>query len=127
MALQTIYNNINTTIDSISYYQKSLKSDTEAFAKNKNAQTFYNDLQKVKAEFMATTKTSIFADEEKLREKVSKLYGTFCAMESKPNATQLESIDDLEKEYTTQKEVLKKVIAKDLPKNPVLNKPKDIR
>jgi len=127
MALQTIYNNINTTIDSISYYQKNLKADTVAFAKNKNAQTFYNDLQKVKAEFMATTKTSIFADEEKLREKVSKLYGSFCAMESKPNATQLESIDDLEKEYTTQKEALKKVIAKDLPKNPVLNKPKDIR
>jgi len=125
--LQNLYTSINNTIDSISFYQQSLKADTVAFAKNKNAQAFYKDLQKVKAEFMATTKTSIFADEEKLREKVSKLYGTFCGMESKPNSTHLESIDDLTKEYATQDAALKKVITKNLPKNPDINKKKDIR
>ncbi|HTA61189.1 MAG TPA: glycosyl hydrolase, partial [Bacteroidia bacterium] len=123
--LQNLYTSINNTIDSISFYQQSLKADTVAFAKNKNAQAFYKDLQKVKAEFMATTKTSIFADEEKLREKVSKLYGTFCGMESKPNSTHLESIDDLTKEYATQDAALKKVITKNLPKNPDINKKKD--
>jgi hypothetical protein len=125
--LQNLYTSINNTIDSISFYQQSLKADTVAFAKNKNAQAFYKDLQKVKSEFMATTKTSIFADEEKLREKVSKLYGTFCGMESKPNSTHLESIDDLTKEYATQDAALKKVIIKNLPKNPDINKKKDIR
>ena len=127
MQLQTLYNNISSTIDSIAYYQKSLKSDSVAFSKNKNAQVFYDDLQKVKAEFMATKKTSIFADEERLREKVSKLYGSFCGMESKPNSTHLESLDDLQKEYTTQKESFKKAIVKNLPKNPNLNKPKDFK
>ncbi len=125
--LQTLYNNINNSIDSISYYQKGLKADTVAFAKNKNAQTFYNELQKTKAGFMATKKTSIFADEEKLREKVSKLYGSFCSMESKPNSTQLESIDDLNKEYSLQKDALKKVIVKNLPKNPELRKLKEFK
>lgn len=127
MELQNLYNSINNTIDSISYYQTSLKSDSVAYAKNKNAQAFYDELQKVKAEFMATKKTSIFADEEKLREKVSKLYGTFCGMESKPNSTQLEAIDDLKKEYTKQEDAFKKVVVKNLPKNPNLNKPKDFK
>ena len=127
MELQNLYNSINNTIDSISFYQKSLKSDTVAFAKNKNAQVFYNELQKVKGEFMATKKTSMFADEEKLREKVSKLYGNFCGMESKPNSTQLESISDLNKEYATQKDALKKTLVKNLPKNPELNKPKEFK
>jgi uncharacterized membrane protein YgaE (UPF0421/DUF939 family) len=69
---------LNNVIDTINLYQTQLKKDTIAYKKNKNAQAFYNDLQKVKAELMATTKTSIFADEERLREKVSKLYGSFC-------------------------------------------------
>jgi photosystem II stability/assembly factor-like uncharacterized protein len=127
MEMQTLYNNINSTIDSINYFQKNMKADTVAFAKNKNAQMFYDDLQKVKSEFMATKKTSIFADEEKLREKVSKLYGSFCSMESKPNSTHLEAIEDLKKEYAVQKDAFKKVIIKDLPKNPELNKPKEFK
>ncbi|HWY09898.1 MAG TPA: hypothetical protein VN026_01165, partial [Bacteroidia bacterium] len=127
MEVQTLYNNVNKTIDSISFFQKSLKADTIAYAKNKNAQAFYTDLQKVKGEFMATKKTSIFADEERLREKVSKLYGTFCGMESKPNTTHLESITDLQKEYTTQKDAFEKVIAKNLPKNPELKKPTEFK
>jgi hypothetical protein len=127
MQLQKLYNNVNTTIDSISYYQKSLKADTVAFKKNANAKAFFDDLQKVKAEFMATKKTSIFADEERLREKISKLYGTFCGMESKPNSTHLESIDDLQKEYEVQKQAFEKVVAKNLPKNPDLKKPTEFK
>ncbi len=127
MQLQSLYTNINNTIDSISYFQKSLKADTLAFSKNKNAQAFYDELQKVKAEFMATKKTSMFADEERLREKVSKLYNSFCGMESKPNTTHLEAIEDLQKECSTQIESFKKVITKHLPKNPELNKPVEFK
>ncbi len=127
MQLQKLYKDVNSTIDSISYYQKNLKADTIAFTKNKNAQAFYTDLQKVKGEFMGISKTSIFADEERLREKVSKLYGSFCWMEAKPNSTQLEAIDVLSSDYKTQKEAFEKAIAKNLPKNPDLNKPKDFK
>ena len=127
MGLQNLYKMVNNTIDSISFYQSSLKADTIAYAKNKNAQAFYSDLQKVKAEFMATKKTSMFADEEKLREKISKLYGSFCGMESKPNATHLEAIEDLQKEYALQKEAFKKVIAKSAPKNPKIVKEKELK
>lgn len=127
MQLQKLYNSINGTIDSISYLQKSLKADTIAYAKNKNAQMFYEDLQKIKAEFMATKKTSMFADEERLREKVSKLYGAFCGMESKPDATYLEAMSDLQKEFDTNDQSFKKTVTKHLPKNPDLNKPKNFK
>ena len=46
MEVQTLYNNVNNTIDSISFFQKSLKEDTVAYKKNKNAQLFNDDLQK---------------------------------------------------------------------------------
>ena len=124
MQLQTLYNDLNNTIDSINTYQTGLKVDTVAFSKNKNAKTFYEDLQKVKSELMATKKTSIFADEERIREKVSSLYGNFCGMQAKPNSTQLEAIDVLQTDYNTQKDALKKVITKNLPKNPQLKLPK---
>lgn len=123
MQLQSLYNELSNTIDSISLYQKILKTDTVAFAKNKNAKAFYDDLQKIKGECMATTKTSIFADEERLRERVSSLYGSFCWMEAKPNTTQLEAINVLAEDFRVQKENFRKTLNKHLPKNPELKKP----
>ncbi len=122
LQLQTLYNQVNNTVDSINIIQKGLKEDSTTYSKNKNAQVFYDDLQKVKAELMATKKTSIFADEERVREKISSLYTNFCGMESKPNTTQLQSIDDLQSEYNTQKTNYKKVITKNIPKNLELKK-----
>ncbi|MBA3665854.1 MAG: glycosyl hydrolase [Bacteroidetes bacterium] len=127
MELQQLYAEINNTVDTIIFFQKGLKADTVAFSKNKNAKAFYDDLQKAKGELMATTKTSIFADEERLREKVSKLYGSFCGMEAKPNSTHLESIADLRKEYEKQQGNLKNVVNKHLPKNPEFKVKKDIK
>jgi len=116
--LQGLYNKVNNSIDTINYYQGLLKSDSVAYSKRKHAIAFNDDLQKVKAELMGVTKTSIFADEKRVREKVSELYGTFCWMEAAPNSTQLEAIVDLTKEYAVQNDALKKTIAKHLPKNP---------
>ncbi|MGZ4043514.1 MAG: WD40/YVTN/BNR-like repeat-containing protein [Bacteroidia bacterium] len=127
MELQGLYNSINSTIDTISLYQAKLKADTVTYSKNKTAVAFYNDLQKVKGQFMAVTKKSIFADEERLREKVSKLYGAFCGMESKPNTTQLESITDLKNEYQKENKILTEAVMKYIPKNPEFKITRDIK
>jgi photosystem II stability/assembly factor-like uncharacterized protein len=116
MRLQNIHKNLNADIDTITYYQKKLKADTVAFAKNKGYKQFYDELEKSRAALMATKKTSIFADEERLREKVSALYGTFCNMLAKPNSMQLESIDVLSTEYATENTKLKSTLNKHLPK-----------
>lgn len=121
MQLQNLYNQINLSIDTINKIQNILKKDSAAFAKNKNARLFFDDLQKVKGDLTATKKSSIFADEQRLREKVSELYGNFCGMESRPNSLQLEAIEVLEKEYHTEQEKLKKTISSYLPKVKMLS------
>lgn len=120
MALQNLYNKVNRNIDTINKVQALLKKDSIAFNKSKPAKAFYDELQKVKAELTATKKTSIFADEERLREKISKLYGTFCDMQSKPNTIQLEAIEVLNKEYEEQNKKLSEVFSKNMPKVPLI-------
>ncbi len=122
LQLQTLYNQLSNTVDSINIIQRGLKEDSMSYAKNKNAQVFYTDLQKVKAELMATKKTSIFADEQRVREKISLLYNNFCNMESKPNSTQLEAIDVLQTDFKIQKDNYRKAITKNIPKNLELKK-----
>jgi hypothetical protein len=127
MQLQKLYNDVNASIENVSSYQTLLKADSVTYSKNKNAQAFYTDLQKIKSELMATKKVSIFADEKRVREKVSELYGIFCQMEAAPNSTQLEAIDVLQKEYNTQKDDFDKVIVKHMPKNPNIKINKDFK
>lgn len=116
MKVQALYNKLNSAVDTISYYQKKLKADDKAYQKDKNYQAFYNDLEKIRAELMATKQTSMFADEEKIREKISGLYGTFCNMQSKPNAMHIEAVDVLASEFAVQEIALKKAMDKHLPK-----------
>ncbi len=112
MQLQNLFNQVNKSIDSISGIQTKLKSDSVAYNKSKVNQAYYADLEKVRSELMATKQKSIFADEEKLREKISKLYGNFCSMEAKPNSTQLQAIEDLEEEVKKQDLNLNKTLKK---------------
>jgi hypothetical protein len=67
---------------------------------------------------MSIKKTSIFAQEKQLREKVSQLYSNFCYMEASPNQTQLDAIADLESDYKTKSADFKKIMDKHLPQNP---------
>ena len=53
MALQNLYNKVNRSIDTINKVQALMKKDTIAFNKSKPAKVFYDELQKVKAEFFA--------------------------------------------------------------------------
>jgi photosystem II stability/assembly factor-like uncharacterized protein len=109
MALQAMYTRLANTIDTIASLQAKLKADTMAFKKSTSSNVIYDDLEKVRAALMATKQTSMFADEEKIREKISELYGTFCSMEAKPNATQLQAIASLEAELKAQEVILDKV------------------
>lgn len=111
MQLQLLYSKLSSTIDSITKLQNELKKDSAAFAKSKVAGQKFDQLEKIRSALMATKQTSIFADEEKLREKISSMYGIFCSMEAKPNSTQLQAIDDLEAEYKKQEDLFKIFVA----------------
>lgn len=114
MYLQSLYRKVNADIDTISYFQNKMKADSNS--KNKNNAAFAKELEKIKGEMFAMKQKSIFADEERVREKISKLYSTFSNMEVKPNQNQLDAIESVEDEYQVQAEALKKVLDKYLPK-----------
>ena len=103
-----MYTKLSNSVDTISKYQARTKKDTTDIT-NK---AFNADLEKIRAELMATKQTSIFADEERIREKLSQLYSNFCGMETTPNDTQLKAIEAITEEYNAQAEKLKKVMEK---------------
>jgi hypothetical protein len=108
MELQQLYTKLSNSVDTISKYQARTKKDTTDIT-NK---AFNADLEEIRAELMATKQTSIFADEERIREKLSQLYSNFCGMETAPNDTQLKAIEAIKEEYNAQAEKLKKVMEK---------------
>ncbi|MBK8145799.1 MAG: hypothetical protein IPK62_12800 [Bacteroidetes bacterium] len=112
MVLQSLYNNVNTDVDSIQTILTKLKADSN----NKTHKQLKTELEKIRSEYMATKQTSMFADEKELREKISELYGTFCGMEAKPNKTQLQAIEALDKKYLEVHDKLQKTLDKFLPK-----------
>jgi len=112
MQLQGLYNHLNVDIDIIQYYKTKLKADSN----NKANKAMLADLEKIRSELMATKQTSLFADEEKLREKVSQLYGSFCNMEAKPNEIQLKAIEALDEQYKQLNLKLNQTLNKHLPK-----------
>lgn len=109
MNLQKMYSRLSVVVDSITDAQTKLKSDTVAYKKSRSNQQLVADLEKIRAELMATKQTSMFADEEKVRERISELYGTFCSMEAKPNATQIQAIQDLELQLVEQENAFRKL------------------
>jgi len=118
MQILALYNQVNHSVDSINTIQTILKSDSVAFSKRKQAIAFDEDLENHKSELIAIKKTSIFAQEKQLREKISELYSNFCYMEASPNQMQLDAIVDLESEYKTKCADFKKIMDKHLPQNP---------
>ena len=55
-----------------------------------------DSIKAFKGTLMATKQTSIFADEERLREKVSKIYIAICYQEAKPTNLQTQNVDLLQ-------------------------------
>jgi len=102
-ALATVADSINATIDAVNAKLAVDKS-------NKKLQIFADTLKAFKSRLMATKQTSIFADEERLREKITKVYGAVCYQEARPTNLQMENIQlltsDVDKAQMKIKEVM---------------------
>ncbi len=90
-SLASVADSINVTIDAVKAMADNDKS-------NKKLHVFLDTLKAFKGRLMANTKTSIFADEERLRERITKVYATVCYQEERPSNLQLENIGLLEGE-----------------------------
>jgi photosystem II stability/assembly factor-like uncharacterized protein len=93
MKLFNMHERLAKLVDSISIRQKMLQ---ENLPKIKNAklkktvQEYYDKLEDLRSKLLATKQKSQFADEKKLRENITEVYGAVCNQETKPSNLQKE-------------------------------------
>lgn len=87
--LAGLADSINSTINAVSEELGQEKKD-------KKLGVFLDSLKAFKETLMATKQTSIFADEERLREKITKVYSSICYQAARPTNLQEENITLLE-------------------------------
>lgn len=104
MSLYHMHEQLYQLVEKINIAEKMIK-DTLATVKNpqtKKLLTEYNTkLETLRATLLATKHKSIFADEKKLREEITEVYGAVCGQECKPTNLQVARVsllqDDLKK------------------------------
>jgi lipase chaperone LimK len=66
----------------------------------KSLQKYNDQLETLRAECLATKQKSLFADEERLRERISEVYASVCMQEAAPSNLQLQRVGLLQTEVT---------------------------
>ncbi|HMC99646.1 MAG TPA: hypothetical protein VKH37_05820, partial [Ferruginibacter sp.] len=93
MKLFGMHEQLAALVDDVSNKQKSLKLmlDQMQDARSKKVvQQYYDSLETLRGTLMGTKQVSFFADEERLREKLSDLYTSVCYQEVRPSNLQVE-------------------------------------
>jgi hypothetical protein len=67
----------------------------------KDMQEYYDKLETLRAELVPTKQTSMFADEERLREDITQVYAALSFTEAAPNNLQSERIKTLQQRVNT--------------------------
>ena len=102
--LATLADTLNKMIDKV-------KTAADKDTKNKKLGVFLDSLKSFKGTLMATKNASIFADEERLREKITQVYSSVCTQEVRPTNLQLENISYLNGQLTNAQEKEKVIVA----------------
>jgi photosystem II stability/assembly factor-like uncharacterized protein len=101
MKLYNMHEKLAKISDDVSTKQKGLKVLMDKIQNpqsKKIAQQYYDSLEVLRGTLMATKQTSIFADEERIREQITELYTSVCYQEVKPSNLQEERVKGLEAE-----------------------------
>ncbi|MFM2362863.1 MAG: hypothetical protein RLZZ316_1765 [Bacteroidota bacterium] len=103
MQLYTLHEQLAKTVEDITGKQKMLKENID---KTKNAklkkllQEYHNKLETLRAECLATKQKSIFADEERIRERITDVYQAVAGQEAAPSNLQIQRISVLQNEVS---------------------------
>jgi len=113
MQLYHMHERLYTLVDSINTEQKELKEYMDVVKKasdKKHLKEYYDKLETLRSTLLATKHKSIFADEKKLREYITEVYGAVCNQECRPTNLQQGRItvlgDDLKKGEETHDKLL---------------------
>jgi hypothetical protein len=99
MELFNMHEQLGKNVADITEKQKLLKDNINKVKDpkvKKQMQEYYDKLEVLRAELIPTKTTSIFADEERLREDITDVYSAVCNTEAAPNNLQLERVRSLQ-------------------------------
>jgi photosystem II stability/assembly factor-like uncharacterized protein len=82
----------------------------------KSLQTYLDKLEKIRKELIATKGGQAITGEERIREKLSELYGSVVGFEGRPSDSQLDRIKSLQHDMDEQQKIAEALWKTDLPK-----------
>jgi len=106
MELFNMQKELNGLIEEVNSEQKLLKESGDKIKSEKVKKllkTYNQSLEEFRSGLLATKQTSIFADEEQLRERLTELYITIAGNEARPSNLQLERLQALQGEFSAAK------------------------
>jgi hypothetical protein len=107
MEIYALHEQLANVVDDINTKQKMLKGGIDS-ANDKKTKAYlqeYNDkLESLRGELLATKQKSIFADEERLREKISEVYQAVALQEAAPSNLQIQRVKGLQQEVNKAQE-----------------------
>jgi hypothetical protein len=104
MQLYRLHEHLAKTVEDISDNQKILTDNIGKLKspKGKKLLEEYNSkLEELRGTLLATKQKSIFADEERLRERISEVYVAVCMQEAPPSNLQMQRVEVLQQELQT--------------------------
>lgn len=119
MELFVMHEQLAALVDDINVKQKLIKESMDK-VKSKKVKTllteYQQQLENLRAECLATKQKSVFADEERIRERITDLYMNICMQEAPPSNLQLQRVGVLKNEISaaenTNKSLTDKYYAK---------------
>ncbi len=115
MDLYKLHEQLAAVVEQINAKQKVIKDNldkvTDSTLKH-NMQAYYNELEQLRSECLATKQKSIFADEKKLREEITEVYGAVVGQEAAPSNLQLQRLAVLQQQVQTKEKNGNQIVKK---------------
>jgi photosystem II stability/assembly factor-like uncharacterized protein len=112
MELYKMHEQLAAVVDTINAKQKIIKENLSKVTDStlKRAMVAYNEeLEKLRSECLATKQKSIFADEKKLREEITEVYGAVSGQEAAPSNLQIQRTAVLQQEVKKKDDAGKQI------------------
>ncbi len=115
MDLYQLHERLATLVDTINDRQKILKDNMDKVSDSSLKRTmriYLDELEKLRAECLATKQKSVFVDEKRLREEITEIYAGVTGQEAAPSNLQVQRTITLQSEVKKKEETGKQIIKK---------------
>lgn len=112
MELYRLHERLAKVVAAINDDQKKIKAKQETVKEGKEAKALaaqYTALENLRTTLLASKQKSVFADERKLREEITEVYGSIIGQEAPPSNLQVQRVKTLEGKVSEAEEAYDKV------------------